>query len=189
MILKKNQKKGQRKGQKKESKQLGRNANNFIEPVLIETNSDGEETILNLSDIPTSLFENPTKPKTNVSDQIDMVKFLTNKKSINNNLMESEFDPNDDKFMFEEDNKNNENNDMGKLAELTQNDNLLLRRMILKNEPFDHNKYEIVMNNSHKLFNYYLKHDPMKAAILKDSINFLNKLIKKNNIKTEIKKN
>jgi len=29
-----------------------------------------------------------------------------------------------------------------KLAELTQNDNLLLRRMILKNEPFDKENYQ-----------------------------------------------
>jgi len=115
-----------------------------------------------------------------------MINFLTNKKTANNNnLIDSEFDPNDDNFMLDEEPKNNENDEMRKLAELTQNENLLLRRMILKNEPFDKEKYQTIMDNSHKLLNYYLTHDPIQADILKDSVNFLNKLMKKHNIKMQ----
>jgi len=136
-----------------------------------------------LNDFPKSLFENSTK----IKNDIDMINFLTNKKSNNNNLIDSEFDPNDDNFMQDEEPENNEQNDMEKLAELTQNDNLLLRRIILKNEPFDKEKYEKVMSNSHKLLNYYLKHDPIQADILKDSFNFLNRLMKKHGIKAETK--
>ena len=180
--IKKGSKKLSKKGSIKGSKQTGKNTKNTnIEPICIQTNSDGEETILNMNDFPKSLFENPTR----IKNDIDMINFLTNKKSNNNNLIDSEFDPNDDNFMQDDEPQNNELDEMQKLAELTQNDNLLLRRMILKNEPFDKENYQKVISNSHKLLNYYLKHDPIRADILKDSVNFLNKLMKKHNIKMQ----